>query len=280
MLIVVGLAMTGGCKPIDDLFADRSNDEVHAQKIAKATASANDRPPAPSALPSSVTSGIPSHLPVVVLTPSSSASGSAWPSASSSAWPFPAHSAAPTFEEWMHAGVAQRPLRVAGLSGLGCDAVTVRDWVRVTCAKGAGELGAMIREGSGAEAFTQLGEKEVSLTIRVREGARVEATFLWKGASHAFELSWAKGAPPPEPIARMMPSPLGGPVGELTCRCALTAKGEGACTPEKSGASFDCEHTYPSDCDKLLACNAGKVTALPRCEVGTALDARNRCSPI
>lgn len=261
-----------GCKPLDDLFADHSGDEARNRAIAKAIASANDRPSAEITLPSSITSGIPSHLPVTVLTPA--------PSASSSEWPYPLRTKAPTFEEWMHAEPALKPLRVAGLSTLGCDAVAVREWVRVTCAKSGGELGAMIREGGGSDAFTQLGDKEVSLTARVHEGVHLEATFLWKGASHAFVVAWPKGAPPPDPIARMSPSPSGGPVGELTCHCALTAKGDATCTPEKSGADFDCERTYATDCEKLLSCNAGRATALPRCEAGTALDAKNRCKPV
>jgi hypothetical protein len=272
--VIVGalLAASIGCKPIDDLFGDHSGDEARNRAIAKAIASSNDRPTEPMPLPSSITSGIPSHLPVTVLTPA--------PSASSSAWPYPMRSKPPTFEEWMHAEAAIKPIRVAGLSTLGCDAIAVREWVRVTCAKSGGELGAMIREGSGADAFTQLGDKEVSLTARVHEGMRVEATFLWKGASHALDIFWPKGSPPPDPIGRMSPSPMGGPTGELTCHCALTAKGDATCTPEKSGADFDCERTYATDCEKLLACNAGRATALPRCEAGTALDGKNRCAPI
>jgi hypothetical protein len=182
----------------------------------------------------------------------------------------PGRSPVPSLAEY----AAAKEVTVKGSSALNCETKMIREWLRVTC-RGKNDTGgtpttvSVIRGGRG-ETISFAGGNVTSIITPVLEGTDFEAKFSWTDKSHPLVITWPKGTGKPivvgefkgaaSPLDRTAPS-------AAICECFKKVRHTSDCA-EAPMAQPDCEHTYPRDCDKLLACAHGEPGVWPVCPAG------------
>jgi hypothetical protein len=188
----------------------------------------------------------------------------------------PGRSPMPTLAEW---NAQQKEVTVKGSSALGCETKIVREYLRVSCRgkndSGGTPTGVVIKKGGRGEAFAYVGAGVTSLVVPFVEGIDFEADFSWTDKSHPLVVKWAKGAPRPQIVGTFegAKSPLDkassdAALAERLCACHKKVTGEATCESMIGGANPDCDRTYGSNCEMLLACSRGEPGAMPRCQPG------------
>jgi hypothetical protein len=193
------------------------------------------------------------------------------PPAAAAAKPLPpGRTPVPSLAEY----AAAREVTVKGSSALRCETKMVREWLRVTC-RGKNDTGGLpsgvvVTRGGRGETITFAAGGVTNLITPVLEGTDFEARFSWTDKSHPLEVRWARGATKPVVVGEFLgaASPLDRTApSEALCQCYQRVQHTKECT-DAPFAQPDCEHTYPTDCEKLLACAMGEPGAPPSCPPG------------
>jgi hypothetical protein len=108
----------------------------------------------------------------------------------------------PTVAEW---NVATREISVARSTPLGCETKMVREWLRVSCRKDAGQPGndklppsITDETGKTADTFTFVKAGQVaSVVTPVLRGRTYRARFHWERKVQTLVVDWPSGAPRP-----------------------------------------------------------------------------------
>jgi hypothetical protein len=180
----------------------------------------------------------------------------------------------PTLEEWSS---MRKEVTVKGSSALNCETKIVREYLRVSC-RGKNDSGGTptslrIVKGGRGEAYTFASGGVTSLVVPFVSGTDLEAEFSWTDKSHKLAVKWPRGAPMPQVVGVFegAKSPLdgnAGPLADRLCECHKKVRGVTSCEDMFGGSDPDCQRTYGSDCDMLLACSRGEPGAFPKCETG------------
>lgn len=186
----------------------------------------------------------------------------------------PGRSTPPTLDEWTS---MRKEVTVKGSSALNCETKIVREYLRVSC-HGKNDTGGtpttvrIVRGGRG-EAYTFASGGVTSLVVPFVEGTDFDAEFSWTDKSHKLTVKWPRGAPKP-PVVGVFEgakSPLdasNAAIADRLCACHKKVRGAASCEDVFGGADPDCDRTYGSDCDMLLACSRGEPAAFPKCQTG------------
>ncbi|MBC7172340.1 MAG: hypothetical protein H5U40_07945, partial [Polyangiaceae bacterium] len=174
----------------------------------------------------------------------------------------------------------------------GCEAVSVREWVRVRCRhRGAiAPTGMRIESGDASEAMTLVTRDATSVLAPLVEGGTLRATAIFADGRRSIEIAWPQGRH--SPVVRFGRLEAEGapltedPRVERACACMARVERDLYGTSDGCGGLYGslhdaCFETYPSDCSKLVACLRGDVSAVPRCPEGMAhVGAAARCAPL
>jgi hypothetical protein len=188
--------------------------------------------------------------------------------------PLPAgRSAAPTLDEW---STMKKEVTVKGSSALKCETKIVREYLRVSC-RGKVDpegtpTGIKILKG-GREAMVYAHAGVTSLILPYVEGTDFEAAFSWTQKSHKLAVKWPKGNKLPVVVGVFegAASPLDGTArgdNEKLCACHKKVTGSPTCDDLMGAADADCDRSFGSNCQMLLACSRGEPGAMPRCLPG------------
>jgi hypothetical protein len=178
--------------------------------------------------------------------------------------------------EW----VGEREANVRGSTNAECATHLVREWLRVDCTRrkpsSPRPLGAVVVEGGHGEAFVTAGEDHVVLVAPLLAGDRFAADFSWSNRTQRLAVNWAADARFPEMTFQIPtknePSPTPPPLDlEPLCGCMKAHRQGFTCLGQVLAPHPDCARTYAGACDKILACAAGDLEALPTCPEGQAL---------
>lgn len=200
----------------------------------------------------------------------------------------------PSTEEWASATKAD----VDGAAESHCEALTLREWLRVTC-KGKGEKGGLVtgvelKRGGHHEAVTQSKPGEATLVTPYLRGADISAEFTWTDEKRTFSASWRYLDSKPEVIGRLVDPEK--PRGKMV----ITSFGARAITAHEVSAYnlWECNRptgrpddeiegdpnpgcdAYKDDCEKLFACTRGDPAVKLVCWEGTVPTRDHRCGNI
>src|SRR6185312_158147 len=109
-----------------------------------------------------------------------------------------------------------------------------------------------------------------NLITPVLEGTDFEARFSWTDKSHPLLVKWPPGTQHPIVVGEFTgaASPLDGTAPSAAiCDCYKKILHTQDCA-EAPLAQPDCEHSYPMDCNKLLACARGEPGVWATCPSG------------
>ena len=182
----------------------------------------------------------------------------------------PGRSPVPSLAEY----AAAREVTVKGSSALKCETKMIREWLRVTC-RGKNDTGGtptavVVTRGGRGETITFAAGGVTNLITPVLEGTDFEARFSWTDKSHPLLVKWPAGAPHPVVVGEFQgaASPLDGTAPSAAlCECHKKLTHAQDCS-EAPFAQPDCEHTYPRDCAKLIACARGEPGSWASCPPG------------
>jgi hypothetical protein len=191
--------------------------------------------------------------------------------AAAAAKPLPAgRSPVPSIAEY----AAAREVTVKGSSALHCETKMIREWLRITC-RGKNDTGGtpttvVVYRGGRGETVAFAAGGVTSLIVPVLEGTELDAKFSWTDKSHPLVVKWPRGAARPTVLGEFLgaASPLDGTAPSAAlCECHKRLTHAADCS-EAPMAQPDCEHTYSTSCEKLLACARGEPGAWPTCQAG------------
>lgn len=176
-------------------------------------------------------------------------------------------SAIPSFSEYASA----REVTVKGSTALKCETKMIREWLRVTC-RGTNDTGGTpttvsVTRGGRGETIPFAAAGVTNLITPVLEGTDFEATFSWTDKSHTLSVKWPHGSKKPLVVGEFLgaASPLNGTApSAVLCDCHKRLTHATDCA-EAPMAQPDCERTHPGNCEKLLACARGQISAAPEC---------------
>lgn len=169
---------------------------------------------------------------------------------------------------------AAREVTVKGSSALHCETKMIREWLRITC-RGKNDTGGapttvVVYHGGRGETVAFAAGGVTSLITPVLEGTDFDAKFSWTDKSHPLVIKWPRGAQRPAVLGEFLgaASPLDGTAPSAAlCECHKRLTHAAECS-EAPMAQPDCEHSYPTSCEKLLACARGEPGAWPTCPSG------------
>lgn len=162
---------------------------------------APDSGSAPEPPAASATSQAPAPPPASATAPASaSAAGPAKPKVPMAGDGLPASiplpgSRLPAVRDWKHKG---QTVQVDGADQLGCEARMIREWIRLSCTGGKGELGkpetAETKQQAGAPAyiFARKGEA-IRIETQLVPGRTYQAELGFHDGKRVFEIRWPKG---------------------------------------------------------------------------------------
>lgn len=185
----------------------------------------------------------------------------------------PGRTAAPTLAEWT---TQKKEVTVKGSSALKCETKMVREYLRISCHDkndtGGTPTAVHVTKG-GREALTFAASGVTSLIIPYVEGTHLEATFSWTDKGYPLTIDWPKGAKMPTVLGAFAGarSPLDGTAqgdSAKLCDCHKKVTGSRTCEDVFGEANADCDRSYGSDCQMLLACARGEPGAMPHCLSG------------
>jgi hypothetical protein len=182
----------------------------------------------------------------------------------------PGRSPVPSLAEY----AAAKEVTMKGSSALKCETKMIREWLRVSC-RGKNDTGGtptavtVVRGGRG-ETITFAAGGVINLITPVLEGTDFEARFSWTDKSHPLQVRWPAGTQRPIVVGEFQgaASPLDGTAPSAAlCECHKRLTHAADCS-EAPFAQPDCEHTFPTDCEKLVACARGERSAWATCAPG------------
>ncbi|NUP07331.1 MAG: protein kinase [Polyangiaceae bacterium] len=124
----------------------------------------------------------------------------------------PGHSPLPTEQEWTTSASAggASDTTVLNATKLGCEAKTLREWVRVRC-NGKNDSGgtpvavSLDKGGDKGDTFTELKDGATTLVYPFQDDRDLEATFRWTDKAAKFKSVWPKGMPRPPAVGAFDP---------------------------------------------------------------------------